>query len=82
MRRFDTRKEAEEEQNRVILGADERARRKSEPPKLKEAVEYWIKSRDGIIMPKTVKSNDQIAHDYILGPYFVGTPDDRRRLLA
>ncbi len=79
MRRFKTRKEAEEEQNTLILNADELARRKTEPPKLKAAVEYWLKSREGIITPHTLKSYRQVARDYILGPFYVGTHDDRRQ---
>ncbi len=80
MRRYDTRKEAEVEQNRLIRQAEELARRKTEPPKLKDAVEYWLKSKEGAITPHTLKSYRQMAHDYIIGPAYIGTSDERRRI--
>lgn len=78
MQRFDTRKEAEVVRNELIKSADLLKRRKSEePPTLKEAVLYWLKSKEGMVQSNTFRAYTQVAHDYILGPIFKGTQQQK-----
>lgn len=79
MLRFKTRKEAEAAQNKLIKSAEEIARRKYEAPTLKEAVAYWLKSREGSVTPHTYQSYKQLTRDWIIGPGFDGSISDRRQ---
>lgn len=73
MKRFETRKEAEAAQNDIIKNAGAMRRRKDEKtPTLKEAVEYWLKSKELTITPHTHHAYTQVAYDYILGPAIKG----------
>ncbi|MCB1784496.1 MAG: tyrosine-type recombinase/integrase [Alphaproteobacteria bacterium] len=79
-RRFDTRKEAEAARNDLIKNAERMARCKGKkPPTLKEAVEYWLKSKKGVVAEQTHRAYTQISRDYIIGPAFDGTLEERRR---
>lgn len=78
MRRFDTRKAAEAAMNDLIVNYDDLARRKKEPPTLIEAIEYWLNSRETMVRPNTLRCYRQVVHEYILGPAFVGTREDRK----
>ncbi len=77
--RFKTLKEAEAEQNALIRNWENLARRKNQPPTLKEAVEYWLKSRENVISSHAHHAYKQVAFDYILGPSFLGTSHQRRQ---
>lgn len=79
MLRFSTRKEAEAAQNRLIRNYEELSRRKAEPPKLSDAVAYFLRSKENIVRPNTLRCYRQVAYDYILGPVFVGSFDDKRQ---
>ncbi len=79
-RRFNTRKEAEEARQELIKGADSMKRRKSNKmPTLKEAVDHWLESKEGVIQKGTHHAYTQVAYDYILGPAFKGVQRDKYR---
>lgn len=78
MRYFETRKEAEAAQNTLIKGADAMKRRKDgKTPNLREAVEYWLQSKEHTVSRNTHRSYSQVAYDYILGPAFKGTDREK-----
>jgi integrase len=78
MRRFDTRKEAEVARNDFIKNADAMKRRKNgKVPSLKEAVAYWLQSKVTTVQPTTHHAYTQVAHDYIVGPIFKGTQQEK-----
>lgn len=78
IRYFKTRKEAEAARNDLIKDADSMKRRKGgEPPTLREAVEYWLKSKEKTILKGTHHAYTQVTHDYILGPIFKGTLEEK-----
>lgn len=78
MRRFITRKEAEEARNTLIKNADAMKRRKAEDvPTLKKAVVYWLKNKESSVQAKTHSAYTQVAHDYIIGPVFKGTHHEK-----
>lgn len=80
MRRFNTRKEAEEARNELIKNADAMKRRKNgEIPTLKQAVVYWLESKEQTIQPGTHHAYTQVAHDYIIGPIFKGTQYEKHQ---
>lgn len=55
MRHFETRKEAEAAQNKLVKGADAMKRRKDgKTPNLREAVEYWLQSKETFITYLTI----------------------------
>ncbi len=81
MRRFDTRKEAEIAQNELILNYESLSRQKNEPPTLGKAVEYWLKSRESMIQPNTLRCYRQVSRDFIIGPFVVGTVEQRQEYL-
>ncbi len=79
MRRFKTRKEAEAARNDFIKNADGMKRRKESPPMtLQEAVDYWLKSKEGVIIASCMNSYKQTARDYIIGPLLMGGSNVRR----
>lgn len=78
MERYDTRKAAEAAQNNLIKNHEELSRFKAQPPTLGEAVDYWLKSRENIIRPNTLRCYKQVANNFILGPLMPGSPTDRR----
>tara|TARA_R110002124_G_scaffold149220_1_gene315071 strand:+ start:219715 stop:221007 length:1293 start_codon:yes stop_codon:yes gene_type:complete len=83
MRRFNTRREAEEARNDLIKNADGMKRRKGgATPTLKEAVDYWLDSKKGIITDHTFHSYKQVALDYITGQMFKGTTAEKRSFKA
>ena len=79
MKRFDTRKEAEVAQNALIKDADELARRKTEAPTIAEAVDYWLNSRKATVGEHTYRNYVQLSRDWIIGPAFQGTMQQRRQ---
>lgn len=79
MRRFNTRKEAEEARNDLIKNADAMRRRKGKTPTLREAVEYWLESKKQTIQKKTHHAYTQVAYDYIIGPAIKGSIYDKYR---
>ena len=80
MRRFNTRKEAEAARNDLIKNADAMKRRKNGGiPTLKEAVIYWLETKEQTIQPGTHHAYTQIAHDYIIGPIFKGSQYEKHQ---
>jgi len=78
MRRFNTRKEAEVARNDLIMNADSMKRRKGgATPTLLEAMNYWLDSKKGVINDHTHHAYKQVAQDYIIGPIFKGTREDK-----
>jgi len=77
MERYDTRKEAEAAQNELIRNYETLARQKSTPPTLREAVDYWLKSKQSLIRPNTMRCYKQTAFDFILGPYCSGSYEQK-----
>ncbi len=72
-KRFSTRKEAEAAQNKLIKNASAMKRRKNgKVPTLKEAVDYWLQTKEMSISKNTHRSYTQVAYDYILGPAVKG----------
>lgn len=78
--RFKTRKEAEAAQNNLIRNAEELSRRHSTPPTLREAVEYWLRSKEGVVAAHTFSSYQQLARQWIIGPAYDCTPAERRQI--
>jgi integrase len=77
--RYETRKAAEAAQNALIRQVDELVRRKGvEPPTIKDAVQYWLKSRGSSVSKFTLRSYTQITRDYIIGPVLLGSSANRR----
>lgn len=80
MRRFETRKEAESARNDLIKNADAMKRRKGgKVPTLKEAVDYWLKSKKDVVSSGTYQAYSQISRDYIIGPALSGDASARRQ---
>lgn len=80
MHRFETRKAAEAARNDLIKNADAMKRRTSgKTPTLKEAVEYWLKSKKGVVSDTTYSSYVRMSRDYIIGPLLKGSADERRQ---
>lgn len=79
-RRFNTRKEAEIAQNDLVKNADSMRRNKGEKiPTLREAVDYWLKSKKLTITPHTHHAYTQVTYDYIIGPAIKGSLDQKYR---
>lgn len=69
---------AEVARNDFIKNADAMKRRKNgKVPSLKEAVAYWLQSKVTTVQPTTHHAYTQVAHDYIVGPIFKGTQQEK-----
>lgn len=78
--RFNTRKEAEVAQNALIRNAEELAHRRAAPPTLREAVEYWLRSKEGAVATHTYSNYQQLAKQWIIGPAYACTMEERRKI--
>lgn len=77
-RYFSTRKEAEETRNDLIKNQDAMKRRKGgKVPTLKEAIDYWLESKEQSVQRATHHAYKQVAYDYIIGPAIKGTQQQK-----
>jgi len=77
-RYFSTRKEAETARNDLIKNHDAMKRRKGgKVPTLKEAVDYWLDSKEKSIQKSTYQAYKQVAYQYIVGPAIQGTQQQK-----
>lgn len=54
-------------------------RKSSKTPNLQESVEYWLQSKKQTISRNSYRAYGQVAHDYVLGPAFKGTLEEKYR---
>ncbi|HRI76625.1 MAG TPA: site-specific integrase [Alphaproteobacteria bacterium] len=75
---FDTRKEAEAEQQRLYKAVAEGSPLDpSKAPTVADAVEYWLKSCEERVRPDTIKLYRMVARNYIVGPAFEGSKEEK-----
>lgn len=75
---FETRKEAEAEQQRLYkMVAEGQPLSPKDSPTVAEAVEYWLKHCEGRVLPQTLISYSRIARNYISGPIIEGTKQEK-----
>lgn len=78
MQFFETRKEAEVEQQRLYKAVTEGSPLDPrQAPKIADAVKYWLESCEGRVRPDTLKTYRMVARNYIIGPAFEGTKDEK-----
>lgn len=78
VKRFTRLKDAEAAQNKLIKNVDILKRNNMGVPTMGEAIEYWLRSKKGVISSGTYKQYEQITRHWIIGPAIGGTADERR----
>lgn len=77
---FETRKAAEAEQQRLYKAVAEGSPLDPrQAPTVADAVEYWLKSCEGRVRPETIKLYRMVSYNYLVGPVFEGSKEERHQ---
>jgi len=76
---FETRKEAEGEQQRLYKAVGEGSPLDpNQSPTIAEAVQHWLGHCEGRVVPQTIKSYKEVAGRYIVGPALEGPREAKK----